>query len=203
MKTPALALLLLTTPALADEAANLCRGNPAYSQPVMLAVIREQLAHDHDPGLDADTPEKLADQAVEQGVSECAAELRGDPTLTVALSGLTKEDSSVGWDAYNTACADHKTSKGQCVQAEIGSAKALKHLMGRGAAPGTKTLVQACQLVMAEDPAMVEWRTCVDTALAVRPSEARAQQCKLSANWHVAKTGAEAGALIAACLRGS
>ena len=202
MKTPALALLLLATPALADQASSLCRGNPAYSQPVMLAVIREQLQHDHDAALDADTPEKLAGQAVEQGVSECAAELRNDPTLTVALSGLTKEDSSVGWDAYNTACADHKTSKGACVQAEIGSAQALKHLMGPGAAPGAKTLVQACQLVMAEDPAMVEWRTCVDQALAVHASLARAQQCRLSANWHVAKTGAEAGAQIAACLRG-
>ncbi len=202
MKTPALALLLLTTPAAADEATNICRGNPAYAQPVMLAVIREQLQHDHDPGLDADTPEKLAEQAVEQGVSECAADLRRDPALSVALSGLTKEDSSVGWDAYNTACSNRKTGKGACVQAEIGSAQALKHLMARGAAPGAKTLVQACQLVMAEDPAMVEWRTCVDEALAAHASEARAQQCKLSANWHVAKTGAEAGALIAACLRG-
>ena len=202
MKTPALALFLLATPALADEAANLCRSNPAYAQPVMLAVIREQLAHDHDAALDADTPEKLADQAVEQGVSECAADLRRDPTLTVALSGLTKEDSSVGWDAYNTACSDHKASKGACVQAEIASAKALKNLMAHGAAPGAKTLVQACQLVMAEDPAMVEWRTCVDEALAVHASISRAQQCKLSANWHVAKTGAEAGALLAACLRG-
>ena len=201
MKT-LLALCLLATPALADEASNICRGNPAYSQSVMLAVIREQLEHDHDPGLDADTPEKLASQAVEQGVSECAADLRSDPVLETSLSGLSKDDSSIAWDAYNTACADHKTSKGVCVRAELGSAKALKRLMGKGAPPGSKTLVQACQLVLAEDPAMVEWRSCVDQALAVRPTQDRAQQCKLSANWHVAKTGAEAGALLVACLKG-
>jgi hypothetical protein len=68
--------------------------------------------------------------------------------------------------------------------------------------PGARALVQACQLAMKSDLAMVEWRLCVDQGLAVHATPGKAALCKVSVNWHVAKTGAEAGAAVAACLRG-
>ncbi len=194
-------LLLTVSPAMADKATSLCAGNPAYSQSVMLSVVQTQLQHDHDEALDHDTPEKLADQAVAQGVAECASELRADPRIKVALSAVPKADASIGWDAYNTACAGRQAGKADCITAEFASAKALKRLMASGEAPGARTLVQACELVLQADPAMAEWRQCVDEGLQAHASAERAQQCKLAVSWHVAKTGAEAGAILAGCLR--
>jgi hypothetical protein len=195
-------LALFATPALADPAETLCATNPAFSPRVMQAVVEAQLQQDHDPALDADTPEKLAEQASAQGISECAAEIRTDPSIAAALHGLDSADLQVGWDAYNTACMDHKASRGACISGEIAAARALKHMTATNSPPGAKTLVQACELVMQSDPAMAEWRQCVDQALAVHASDAAAKRCKLSANWHVAKTGAQAGETLAACLRG-
>ncbi len=193
--------LLWAAPALAGEAETLCARNPAYTPAIMLAIVREQLSRDHDPALDADTPEHLAEQATAQGIAECAAEVRADPSIAAALSGLAEADQSVGWDAYNTACADHRASRGQCITAEVGAARALKRMMAANTPPGARTLVQACALVLQTDPAMAEWRSCVDQTLAVHASEDAAKRCKLSASWHVAKTGADAGRVIAECLR--
>ena len=193
--------LLWAAPAAAGEAETLCARNPAFTTAIMLAIVREQLSRDHDAALDADTPEKLAEQATAQGIAECAAQLRADPSITAALSGLAEADQSVAWDAYNTACADHRASRGQCITAEVGAARALKHMMASNTPPGARTLVQACALVMQTDPAMAEWRSCVDQTLAVHASEDTVKRCKLSASWHVARTGGDAGRVIAACLR--
>ncbi len=196
----ALLFICLVSPALAGEAETICASNPAYSQAIMLTIVQTQLQRDHDAALDTDTPEHLATRAVAQGIAECAAELRADRTIAPAFTGLDRHDLSVAWDAYNTACADHKASRGACITAEIGAAKAIKHLMSTGSSPVARTLVQACELVLQPDPAMADWRQCVDVSLALHPTADRAAQCKLSANWHAAKTGAEAGASLAACL---
>ncbi len=196
----ALLFIGLVSPALAGEAETICASNPAYSQAIMLTIVQTQLQRDHDAALDSDTPEHLATRAVAQGIAECAAELRADRTIAPAFTGLDRHDLSVAWDAYNTACADHKASRGACITAEIGAAKAIKHLMSTGSSPVARTLVQACELVLQPDPAMADWRQCVDVSLALHPTADRAAQCKLSANWHAAKTGAEAGASLAACL---
>lgn len=201
MKAVLTLLLLITSPALAGEAETLCATNPAYSQHVMLTIVQTQLQHDHDPALDADTPEKLADAAVAQGISDCAAELRADPSIATALQNAPETDRSVAWDAYNTACSDRKTSKGACIQAEVGAADALKRMIIKNQPPAAKALAQTCQLVMKEDPAMVEWRSCVDQGLALNPSRDLVERCKVRVNYHVATTGAEAGQLIAACLK--
>ncbi len=194
-------LLVLSGPAWADDAASLCATNPAYSQAVMLSVVQSQLQHDHDAALDGDTPEHLAERAVEQGVAECAAALRADPRLAAALGGLGRADAAFGWDAFNTACADRAGSKGACITAEVGSARALRTLAGAGAPAGARTLVQACALVLRADPPMTDWRQCVDEGLAVHASDAAAARCKLALSWHSAGTGAEAGAAVARCLR--
>ncbi len=195
-------VLMLSCPACADEAVDLCATNPAYSRGVMLAIVQEQLARDHDAALDADTPDKLADQAVAQGIGECAAEMRADPSIAVALSGVGSKDRAVAWDAYNTACADHRASRGACIRAEIGAADALKRMVSRDNPPGARSLVQMCQLVMKEDPAMVEWRVCVDTALSVHATPETVDACKIRVDYHVAKTGADAGLVVSKCLKG-
>ena len=200
MKRAVLAFACLATPAFAGGAETICATNPAYSQPIMLSIVQSQLQRDHDPALDTDTPEHLATRAVAQGIAECAADLRADPSIAPAFAGLDTPDRTVAWDAYNTACADHKASRGACITAEVGAAKALKRLMAGGSPAVAKTLVQACALVLQADPAMAEWRQCVDVSLAVHPTPERAAQCKLSANWHVARTGAEAGGALASCL---
>jgi len=194
--------LVMAGPAFADQAEMLCATNPAFSPEVMLSVVKSQLEGDHDPALDADTPENIAKQATVQGITECANEVRHDPSIAAALGGLQGGDLQVGWDAYNTACADHKTSRGACITAEIASDKALKHMVASNQPPGAKALVQTCALVMQTDPGLAEWRACVDQALAVHATDSAAKRCKISATWHVAKTGAEAGAVIAACLKG-
>jgi len=188
--------------AAADPAETLCAGNPAFETSIMLKIVQAQLQGDHDPALEADTPENIAIQARAQGIAECAAEVRGDPSIAAAFGGLQGPDLQVGWDAFNTACADHKASRGACITAEVQSDKALKHLVASDKPAGAKALVQACELVMQAEPAMAEWRECVDQALAVHATEEAAKRCKLSATWHVAKTGSEAGGLIVACLRG-
>ena len=191
---------LLATPAFAGNLETLCAANPAFSPKIMLAIVQSQLQHDHDPALDADTPDNMAQKASAQGISECAADMRADPSIAPSLSGLAGADVQVGWDAYNTACSDRRTGRGACITAEIGAARALKRMMATNSPPGAKALVQTCELVMQGDPAMAEWRQCVDQALAVHPTEAAARQCKVSASWHVAKTGAEAARVVTQCL---
>ncbi len=194
--------LLFATPALGDDADRLCAGNPAYSPDVMLKIVQAQLQGDHDPSLDADTPENIAKQAVAQGIAECATALRKDPSIAPALRSLTGADLQVGWDAYNTACADHSASRGACITAEVQSDKALKRMAATDEPSGARAIVQTCELVMQTDPPLAEWRQCVDQGLAVHASGSVAAKCKLSATWHVAKTGAEAARIVAACLRG-
>jgi hypothetical protein len=200
-----LLLCLLATPALAqppDAATTLCATNPAYSQEVMRSVLEAQLQKDHDPALDAEPPAQMAAETAQLGVQNCATELRANPDILQALTGLSPIDTPVGWDAYNTTCDDRKASKGACIKAEIGSAQALRHMAQKDQPPGAKALVQACQLVLKSDLAMAEWRLCVDQGLAVHAPAAKAAQCKTSVNWHVAKDGAEAGGAVAACLKG-
>ncbi len=193
--------MMALAPARADQMEALCATNPAFSPKVMLAVVQSQLQRDHDPSLDADTPEKLADQASAQGIAECAATLRADPTVAAALAGLKDDEVQTGWDAFNTSCADHKASMGACITAELQSARALNRMVKKNEPPGAKALVQACALIMVSDPAMAEWRQCVDQGLAVHASDDDAKRCKVSATWHVAKTGTEAGTILTACLR--
>src|SRR5271156_795636 len=106
LRAVALCLAVYSAPAVAadDAAATVCRGNPAYSLPVMQSVLDSQLSKDHDPALDAEPPDQMAAEAVEQGVQECATELRRTPAIFQVMSGLGGNDLSVGWDAYNTAC---------------------------------------------------------------------------------------------------
>jgi hypothetical protein len=180
----------------------LCGTNPAYALPVMRSILEEQLQKDHDPDLDSAPPEKLAQEAVEQGITECAVELHKDPTIYAALAPLSGAERMIGWDAYNTACTTHTGSKGACISAEIGAVRALKHMSAVNVPPGARALVQGCELVLKTDPPMAEWRQCVDLSLAVHAPPEKASACKLSVNWHVAKTGAEAGAIMARCLHG-
>ena len=201
MKCALTIVLLFCQPAFAGEAENLCSGNPAYSQQVMLSIVRAQLGRDHDPALDADTPEKLAQQAVAQGIAECAAAVRAEPSIATVLEGLNAADESVAWDAFNTACGDRKASKGACIRAEVGAADALKRMVARNTPPGAKALALMCQLVMKDDPPMVEWRSCVDQGLAARAAPEVVERCKVRVNYHVAKTGAEAAGVITACLK--
>jgi hypothetical protein len=200
-----LALCLATQAAPAeaadDAAAALCRGNPAYSLPVMQSVLDAQLSKDHDPALDAESPDKMAAEAVEQGVTDCATELRRDPAIFQALAALSGSDLAIGWDAYNTACDSHSGSKAACIAAEVGSVRALKRMVATNQPPGAKALVETCELVLQTDPAMAEWRVCVDRSLAVHASPEAASRCKTSVTWHVAKTGAEAAQAIGQCLR--
>jgi hypothetical protein len=202
-----IATLLITTGGFAraqtsDAQTQLCATNPAYSLSIMQSIIEAQLQKDHDPSLDAAPPEQLAQQALDQGIGECATALRRDPDLTSALASLRGGDVDIGWDAYNTACDDRSRTKGDCIRAEVGAAHALKHMIATDQPPGAKTLVQTCQLVLQTDPTMTAWRQCVDLSLAAHPTNADAKRCKLSVTWHSAKTGAEAGALVAQCLRG-
>ena len=185
----------------AQDAVTLCSTNPAYSIDVMRNVLAAQLQRDHDPALDAEPPDQMAAEAAQQGIKDCAADLQHNPAIFQALSGLSGSELPVGWDAYNTACADHGGSKGECIKAEIGSVRALKHMVATDQPPGAKSLVEACELVLQTDPPMAEWRSCVDTALAAHADPARDLQCKTTVAWHVAKTGAEAGQLLRSCLQ--
>lgn len=185
-----------------DAESMLCATNPAYSLQVMQSVVNAQLARDHDPSLDDAPPDQIARQAVQQGIIDCAKEMQRDPALYRVLSGLAFDERAIGWDAYNTACDDRHQSKGDCVMAEVGASRALKRMVASNNPAGSRALVQACQLVMRGTPPMTDWRECVDAGLATHAAPARAEACKLSVQWHVAKTGAEAGRLLGACLRG-
>ena len=200
-----LVLFACTAPAAAwaqNPVVTLCATNPAYGQEVMRSVLDAQLSKDHDPALDAEPPEQMAAETAQLGIKECAADLTAHPAIIQVFTGLSVIDRIVAWDAYNTSCGDHKATKAECMKAEVGSAQALRHMSLADTPPGARALVQACQLVMTSDLAMVEWRLCVDQGLAVHATPAKAVQCKTSVNWHVAKTGAEAGAEVARCLKG-
>ncbi len=207
----ALLLSLLASPAFAplgfaqarlDPVTALCATNPAYAPGVMSAVLEAQLAKDHDEALDAEPPAQMAAEASALGIKDCAADLNVHPAIVKALAGVTALDQQVAWDAYNTTCNDRANSKAECITAEVGSAKALRRLAQTNVPPGAAYLVQACQLVLTSDFAMAEWRLCVDQGLAVHAAPEKAKQCKTSVNWHVAKTGSQAGAVLTACLRG-
>lgn len=185
-----------------DSVTVLCRSNPAYSSDVMKNVLQAQLEKDHDPALDAESPDQMAAEAAEQGVKDCAGELRGDQPLYQTLSVLSGPDLQVGWDAFNTACSDHTASKAACVKAEVGAVRALKRMVATNQPPGAKALVETCVLVLKTDPPMADWRECVDAALAVHAAADQAARCKTSVPWHNAKSGADAGAIMSACLRG-
>jgi hypothetical protein len=199
---PALVLAPLAARAADDAAAAFCRTNPAFSFQVIREVLDAQLAKDHDPALDELPPDQMALRTVEQGVSDCAAALRQDPGALQTMTSLQGSDLAAAWDAWNTTCDDRPHSKADCVKAEMGAMWALKRMSRTNQPPGAHALVEACQLVMANNPAMTEWRECVDAGLAVHASDDAAKRCKTSVNWHVAKTGAEAGKMISECLRG-
>ncbi len=166
----------------------------------MRGVLETQLQHDHDPSLDAAPPEQLADQAAAQGVTDCAADLRKDPASYQALLSLPADERDIGWDAYNSTCASHIASRGDCVMAEIGAQRALLRMVATNQPDGAKLLVQTCALVLQPDPAMVEWRGCVDAGLALHAGGGAVAACKLSVPWHVAATGAAAGQIVTKCL---
>jgi hypothetical protein len=184
-----------------DALTRLCATNPAYGQEVMRAVLDAQLQKDHDPALDTEPPDQMAAETAQLGIKDCANDLAAHPGIIQVLNGLGPVDLQVAWDAYNTSCDDHKATKAECMKAEVGSAQALRHMSQTNQPPGARALVQACQLVMKADLAMVEWRSCVDQGLMVHATPAKAAQCKTSVNWHVASNGAAAGAEVAACLR--
>ncbi len=186
----------------ADPYASLCASNPAYSPEVMRSVVDAQLSKDHDPSLDSAPPDQIATEAVGQGIADCAAEMRRDPGLYSVLAALPEDERASGWDAYNTACDSHVGSKGACVTAEVDSMRALKRMVATNSPPGARTLVQTCQLVLKGAPAMADWRECVDQGLKAHAAPDRAAACKLSLPWHLARTGAEAGQRLNACLRG-
>ena len=179
----------------------LCATNPAYAPDVMRSVLNAQLQKDHDEALDAEPPDQMAREAAALGIKECASDIAAQPGIAQILTGLQMIDQQVAWDAYNTTCSDHGATKAACMKAELGSAQALRRMSKTNDPPGSRALVSACQLVLTSDFAMVEWRICVDAGLAVHATPARAAQCKTSVNWHVAKTGAQAGAIVAGCLR--
>ena len=199
-----LALLLAATAAQAadDAATRVCRTNPAFTSSVMQSVLQAQLEKDHDPALDAESPDQLAAEATEQGVSDCAVELRRDPGILTVMTGLTGYELQVAWDAFNISCTDHKASKAECIRAEVGSVRALKRMVATDKPTGAKALVEACELVLQSDPTMAEWRSCVDQTLAMHASADTAAKCKLSVSWHTARTGAEAASAIGKCLKG-
>jgi D-alanyl-D-alanine carboxypeptidase len=202
MKILVFLVLLAAGPAWAETADSLCSSNPAFAPDVMLRVVQVELQGDHDPSLDADTPEHIASQASTQGIAECAAEVRTDPSIASALGAMKGADLQAGWDAYNTVCTDKRVSRGACISAEVNAGKALKQMTKDDEPAGAKTLVQTCTLVMKADRGNAEWKQCVDMGLAVRASGSAAKRCKMSATWHVAETGAQAGEIIANCLRG-
>jgi hypothetical protein len=183
-----------------DAVTTLCRSNPAYGVDVMRGVLEAQLQKDHDPALDDQPPAQMAVEASEQGIKDCAAELQSHLAISQALLPLRGAELEVGWDAYNTACTDRAGSKADCIKAEVGSVRALKRMMATNQPPGAKTLVETCELVLVSEPSMADWRECVDLGLAAHAAEDRAVHCKTIVPWHGAKTGTEAGKIVAACL---
>jgi hypothetical protein len=185
-----------------DAAVTLCRSNPAYALNVIQQIVAAQLERDHDPALDTEPPDQMAAGAVELGVKECADVLHRDPATLQVLASVSGSDQQVAWDAFNTSCSDHVASRAACIRAEVGSVHALKLMTARDDPPGSKALVEACELVLKPDPAMADWRECVDDALAVHADRAAANRCKTSVPWHVTTSGADAGHTLARCLGG-
>jgi hypothetical protein len=116
------------------------------------------------------------------------------------LQSFSGADREMAWDAFNTSCADHAASRADCIRAEVGSVRALKHMVAKDDPPGAKALVETCQLVLKPDPPMADWRECVDLALATHAGRGTAERCKTSVAWHTTTSGADAGHLLAACL---
>jgi len=183
-----------------DAAATLCRTNPANSLIVIQGIVNAQLQRDHDPALDTEPPDQMAAGAVELGVKQCADTLHKDPATNQALLSFTGTDLQVAWDAFNTSCADHVASRAACVRAEVASTQALRRMTSRDDPPGSKAMVEACELILKPDPAMADWRECVDQALATHAARPAANRCKTSVAWHVTSSGADAGRELAACL---
>ncbi len=208
MKRLMLALLLLApNAALAagspmDTLSALCRTNPANSPNVMRAIVEAQLAQDHDPSLDSETPSDLAAAAVTAGVEDCAHDLAADTAATTAIAGAGPLQA-IAWDAWNTTCADRKPSRGDCINAELGAAKAIRHMSATDQPPGSKAIAETCELLMQPDPALAEWRECIDIGLSAKAPPEDAKRCKLAVTWHSTKSGADAGAALGACLKGS
>ena len=193
--------LVATSVAWGEDAATiLCRSNPAYGVDIMRGVLEAQLQKDHDPALDAQPPAQMAVEASEQGIKDCAAELQAHPAIFQALVTLSGSELEVGWDAYNSACGDRGGSKADCIKSEVGSVRALKRMIATDTPPGAKTLVETCELVLQSEPSMADWRECVDLGLAAHAAADRATRCKTIVPWHGARTGAEAGKIVAACL---
>ncbi len=186
-----------------DAAAALCRGNPAYQLNVIAAIVQAQLQRDHDPALDAEPPDQMAASAVEQGVKDCADVLHKDPATLQAIGGYTYADQQIAWDAFNTSCSDHVASRAACIRAEVDSVHALKRMTAIDQPPGSRALVAACELVLKPDPAIAEWRACVDVALSAHADRAAADRCKTSVDWHVTTSGSDAGRALKACLQAS
>jgi hypothetical protein len=183
-----------------DSAVTLCRSNPAYALNVIQQIVAAQLERDHDPALDTEPPDQMAASAVELGVKECADVLHKDAPTQQALLSFSGSDQQVAWDAFNTSCSDHVASRAACIRAEVGSVHALKHMTARDDPPGSKALVEACELVLKPDPAMADWRECVDDALAAHADRAAANRCKTNVPWHITTSGADAGHTLASCL---
>jgi deoxycytidylate deaminase len=200
--TLAVLLPLLTTRAARaeDAAATLCRGNPAYALNVIQGVLAAQLERDHDPALDAEPPSQMAAEAVEQGVKDCAETMHKDPAANQVIQSFAGPDREIAWDAFNTSCADHVASRADCIRAEVGAVRALKHMVAKDDPPGAKAMVETCQLVLKPDPPMADWRECVDLALATHADRGAANRCKTSVAWHTTTSGADAGHMLAACL---
>jgi hypothetical protein len=183
-----------------DAAATLCRTNPANSLTVIQGIVNAQLQRDHDPALDTEPPDQMAAGAVELGVKQCADILRSDPSTHQALSSYTGTDLQVAWDAFNTSCANHIASRSACIRAEVASTQALRRMTQHDDPPGSKAMVEACELILKPDPAMADWRECVDQALATHAGRPAANRCKTSVAWHVTSSGADAGRELAGCL---
>jgi hypothetical protein len=185
-----------------DAEATLCRSNPAYALNVISSIIAAQMQRDHDPALDAEPPDQIAAGAVEQGVKDCADVLHKDQATMQVIAAYAPADQQIAWDAFNTSCSDHVASRAQCIRAEVDSVHALKRMTATDQPPGARTLVETCSLVLKPDPAIAEWRACVDVALSAHADRAAANRCKTSVDWHVTTSGSDAGHAVAACLGG-
>lgn len=184
----------------AAQARALCAQNPAFGVDIMRSVIEEQRRSGQNPDLDQADPDRLARQAADRGIADCAADMAREPALFDTLAAQTGTDATIGWDAFNVACASHAGSMAACITAEISSARALKRMSAGNRPPGATALVETCALVLPQTPPMAEWRACVDIALSVRAPEAAALACKTNVPWHSASNGAAAGRIVAACL---
>jgi hypothetical protein len=182
------------------ELRTFCAGDPAFRPDAVRAVIGQELAREHDPALDDQTPEQILEGTISTGITECVRTLHRDPSIYAAIDLPDPIDRSIAWDAYNSACGDRVAARGACIVAEVAAQHALKRMSTRNVPPGARALVQACELVLVPQPPLAEWRECVDMGLANRAPPARAEACKLKLPWHTAHSGKEAGQLVQACI---